>query len=45
MRHAMDRCSFRFAFKSGFNLPAKVLAYTNEKQYTSADNCLIVGTI
>ena len=26
----MDGCSFRFAFKSGFNLPAKVLAYTND---------------
>ena len=26
----MGGCSFRFAFKSGFNLPAKVLAYTND---------------
>ena len=27
----MDGCPFRFAFKSGFNLTAKVLAYGNEK--------------
>ena len=27
----MDGCPFRFAFKYGFNLPAKVLAYSNEK--------------
>ena len=26
----MDGCPFRFAFKSEFNLPAKVLAYSNE---------------
>ena len=28
----MDGCPFRFAFKSEFNLPAKVLAYSNEKK-------------
>ena len=28
---AMDECPFRFAFISGFNLSAKVLAYSNEK--------------
>ena len=27
----MDRCPFRFTFKSGFNLAAKFLAYSNEK--------------
>ena len=27
----MDGCPFRFAFKYGFNLQAKVLAYSNEK--------------
>ena len=27
----MDGCWFRCAFKSGFNLLAKVLAYSNEK--------------
>ena len=27
----MDGCPFRFAFKYGFNLPAKFLAYSNEK--------------
>ena len=27
----MDGCPFRFAFKYAFNLPAKVLAYSNEK--------------
>ena len=27
----MDGCPFRFAFKHGFNLSAKVLAYSNEK--------------
>ena len=27
----MDGCPFIFAFKYGFNLPAKVLAYSNEK--------------
>ena len=26
-----DGCLFRFAFKYGFNLPAKVLAYSKEK--------------
>ena len=26
----MDGCPFRFTFKSGFNFPAKVLAYSNE---------------
>ena len=36
----MDRCPFRFAFKSEFNLPAKVLAYSNEKNQLSAANCL-----
>ena len=41
----MDGCSFRFAFKSGFNLPGKVLAYTNERQYTSAGACLTMDTI
>ena len=30
----MDGCPFRFAFKSGFNVPAKVLAYSN-KNYIS----------
>ena len=41
----MDGCPFRFAFKYGFNLPAKVLAYSNEKQYKLAGNCLTVDTI
>ena len=41
----MDGCPFRFALKSGFNLPAKVLAYSNEKEYTSAANGLTVDTI
>ena len=41
----MGGCSFRFAFKSGVNLPAKVLAYTNEKLYTSAVNCLTLDAI
>ena len=27
----MDGCPLRFAFKYEFNLPAKVLAYSNEK--------------
>ena len=27
----MDECPFKFDFKSGFNLPAKVFAYNNEK--------------
>ena len=27
----MDGCPLEFAFKYGFNLPAKVLAYSNEK--------------
>ena len=30
--------SFRFAFKYGFNLPAKVLAYSNKKYYILAAN-------
>ena len=41
----MDRCPFRFTFKSGFNLPAKFLAYSNEKKYTLAANYLTVDTI
>ena len=40
-----DGCSFRIAFKSGFNLAAKVLAYSNEKWYTLAVNCFTVDTI
>ena len=32
----MDGCPFSFAFKSGFNFPATVLAYSNEKQDTAA---------
>ena len=29
----MNKSSFRFAFNAGFNLPSKVLAYSNEKWY------------
>ena len=36
----MDGCSFRFAFKSEFNLTAKVLAYNNEKNQLLAASCL-----
>ena len=36
----MDGCPFRFAFKSEFNLPAKVLSYSNEKNQPSVANCL-----
>ena len=38
----MNGCPFRFAFKSRFNFPVKVLAYSNEKKYTPAANCLTV---
>ena len=39
----MDECPFRFAFKSEFNSPAKVLALKNNISY--AANCLTVDTI
>ena len=38
----MDECPFRFAFKSGFNLPANVLPYSNESNKLLAANCLTV---
>ena len=41
----MDGCPFRFAFKSGFNLPAKFLTYSNEKYVSLGGNCLTVDTI
>ena len=41
----MDGGQFKFALKSGFNLPAKFLAYSNEKSYTLSANCLTVDTI
>ena len=41
----MEVGPFRFAFKSGFNLSAKVLAYSNEKKYTAAANCLTLDTM
>ena len=40
----MDGCPFRFAFKYGFNLPAKLQVYSNEK-YKLAGNCVTVDTI
>ena len=32
----MDGCPFRFAFKSGFNLPAKILAWSNKNISSAA---------
>ena len=29
----MDGCPFRFDFKYGFNVPAKVLAYSNKNYH------------
>ena len=36
----MDRCPFRFAFKSGLNLSAEVLT-AMKSNISSAANCLI----
>ena len=36
----MDRCPFRFAFKSGLNLSAEVLT-AMKSNISSAENCLI----
>ena len=34
----MDGCPFRFAFKSGFNLPTKVLVGNQLKLHTQLHN-------